>query len=135
MWGWWRRAQRGLPLTGAPALRRQKSYSGRSGYVYQYFYEGQRPAERGREQGREYVFSVSADRKNWVPVSVFVGQQAVGSWEQSHGRALTATEWYAAAKMSLFQAFDERPGPEALSEEIRVRPADLEAILERLGLD
>ena len=32
-----------LPLTGAPAVRRLKSYSAQSGYVYQYFYEGQRP--------------------------------------------------------------------------------------------
>ena len=31
-----------LPLTGAPAVRRLKSYSAQSGYVYQYFYEGQR---------------------------------------------------------------------------------------------
>jgi hypothetical protein len=40
-----------LPLTGAPAVRRLKSYSAQSGYVYQYFYEGQRPFHSGGESG------------------------------------------------------------------------------------
>ena len=60
------------PLSGAPAIRRMKTYSAQSGYVYQYFYEGQRPL-RGAEGGTEFVFSVSADRKTWHPVSVLVG--------------------------------------------------------------
>jgi len=40
----WLRKKKEAPLTGAPAVRRQKTYSAESGYVYQYFYEGQRPA-------------------------------------------------------------------------------------------
>ena len=53
-----------VPLTGAPAVRRLKSYSAQSGYVYQYFYEGQRPFRSGGESGVEFVFTLSADRKS-----------------------------------------------------------------------
>ncbi len=135
MLGWLFRGRAPAPLSGAPAVRRLKSYSAASGYVYQYFYDGRRPVERGRDAGVEYVFSVTADRKSWFPVSVFVSRSAVRQWEAAHGRTLKDTEWYAVAKMSLFQAFDERPAPEALHEEVRVRAVDVEDILERLGLD
>ncbi len=123
------------PLTGAPAVRRQKSRSAASGYVYQYYYQGQRPLTRAGEQGAEYVFDVSADRKTSFPVSVFVSREAVSLWERRHGRELRSNERYAVAKMALFQAFDERPDPAAMRELVRVRPADLDAILESLDLD
>ena len=119
-----------LPLTGAPAVRRLKSYSAQSGYVYQYFYEGQRPFE----SGAEYVFSVSADRKNWHPTHVRVDAAALRAWEQSHTRELSSAERYAVVKMALFQAFDERPGPPQMKEDVLVRNADVEAIIETLGL-
>src|SRR5215471_7559985 len=99
------------PLTGAPAVRRLKSYSAQSGYVYQYFYEGQRPFRSGGESGIEYVFTVSADRKTYHPVSVMVMEAALAAWEQTHERALSSTERYAIGKMALFQAFDERGTP------------------------
>jgi len=137
MFSWFRRPARkdNAALTGAPPVRRQKSYSARSGYVYQYFYEGQRPAAHGRERGTEFVFAVSADRKTSFPVSVFLRETAVRSWETAHGRPLNSTERHAIAKMSLFQAFDERRTPDEMHEEINVRPADVEAILEALGID
>ena len=59
-------AKKPPPLTGAPAVRRMKSYSAQSGYVYQYFYEGQRPFRSGGESGIEFVFTVSADRKAFI---------------------------------------------------------------------
>ena len=121
------------PLTGAPAVRRLKTYSAQSGYVYQYFYEGQRPL-RGPENGTEFVFNVSADRKTWHPVSVLVGDGAVHEWERAHARQLSSTERYAVSKMALFQAFDERAAPELMKSEVRVRNADVEAIIESLGL-
>ena len=34
------------PLAGAPPVRRLKTYSARSGYVYQYRYQGSRPSSR-----------------------------------------------------------------------------------------
>ncbi|MCS6952165.1 MAG: hypothetical protein RMK57_09455 [Bryobacterales bacterium] len=133
MWNWLRK--RPAPLTGAPAVRRQKTYSAQSGYVYQYYYEGQREVSRGRERGAEYVFEVTADRKTSFPVSVFVSSEALAVWEQRHGRSLTATERYAIAKMALFAAFDEREDPRQMRDEVRVQPADVEAILERLGIE
>jgi hypothetical protein len=121
------------PLSGAPAVRRLKSYSAQSGYVYQYAFEGQRPL--AKPAGTEFVFSASADRKTWHDVSVLVEAAAVNAWQQAHGRALSSTEWYALAKMALFGAFDERATPaEIYAEPVRLRAADVEGIMERLGL-
>ena len=127
-------AKKPAPLTGAPAVRRMKSYSAQSGYVYQYFYEGQRPFRSGGEGGIEYVFTVSADRKSFHPVSVMVGEAALGGWEQTHGHALSSTERYAICKMALFQAFDERDTPDLMKQDVRVRAVDVEAITGTLGL-
>ena len=124
-----------LPLTGAPAVRRQKTYSAQSGYVYQYFYEGSRPFSSGGQSGSEFVFTFSADRKTSHPVSVLVSEEAIASWEQSHARSLSTTERYAIAKMALFQAFDERTTPDHLKEEVRVRAVDVAGILDTLGLE
>lgn len=131
----WLKSRRETPLSGAPVARRQKSYSAQSGFVYQYHYEGNRPVVRSRERGQEYVFDVSADRKSVFPVSVIVNESAVAKWEGGHGRALSSTERYAIAKMALFQAFDDRRTPAELREEIRVRAADVQTILETLGIE
>jgi hypothetical protein len=131
----WLKKTKPEPLTGAPEVRRQKTYSAQSGHVYQYFYKGRRPAVRDRERGAEFVFDVSADRKTSFPVSVFVGESAIASWQQGHDRELNSTERYAIAKMALFQAFDERETPAQMKEEVRVRAADLEGILDTLGVD
>jgi hypothetical protein len=120
-------------LSGAPAVRRKKTYSAQSGYVYQYFYEGQRPA--APEPGTEYVFEVSSDRKTTAQVSVFVSAEAVESWQQETGRTLSGTERYAIAKMALFQAFDERETPEMMREAVRLTPAGVRAILANLNID
>jgi hypothetical protein len=122
-----------VPLTGAPAVRRQKTYSAQSGYVYQYFYEGQRPSSPG--PGTEFVFDVSSDRKTSAPVSVFVSAEAVGNWQSEMGRILSSAERYAIAKMALFQAFDERATPEQMGEAVHVTPAAVRAILETLNID
>ena len=128
-------SKKALPLSGAPPVRRQKSYSGQSGYVYQYFYEGMRPFSNSGESGSEFVFTFSADRKTSHPVSVLVSNEAIAGWEQSHGRALAPTERYAIAKMALFQAFDERATPELMKQDVRVRASDVAGILETLGLE
>jgi len=111
------------PLTGAPAIRRQKTYSAQSGYVYQYFYEGYRPAG----DATEYVFNVSADRKSSFPVSVLIPREL--------GRELGSTERYAIAKMALFAAFDEREAPEQMRQPVNVEAAAVTEILGRLGLE
>ncbi len=128
---WLRKKER--PLTGAPAVRRQKTYSAQTGYVYQYFYEGQRPSSP--ETGIEYVFDVSADRKTSSPVSVLLSTEALENWEGENGRTLSSTERYAIAKMALFQAFDERATPDAMREPVRVTPGSVRAILANLDID
>lgn len=117
------------PLTGAPASPRVKTYSAASGYVYQYIYRGQRKSKG------EYVFEVTSDLKRYFFSSVFVPDGVLRGWQAEHGRELTPTERYAIAKIALFQAFDEREKPDQMREPVRVRPTDLEAILERLGID
>jgi len=128
---WFRRKDR--PLTGAPAVRRQKTYSAQSGFVYQYFYQGQRPSSP--EPGTEFVFDVSADRRTSSPVTVLVTAEAVENWERLANRALSSTELYAVAKMALFQAFDERATPEAMREAVRLTPAGVQTILANLNID
>ncbi len=122
------------PLEGAPANRREKTYSARSGYVYAYRYEGSRQAARGSEQAAEYVFQVSADRKTYQRVSVFLAPSATAAWEDER-HTLNANERYAIAKMALFQAFDEREDPRQMRQAVIIRRTDAESILEILGID
>jgi hypothetical protein len=67
--------------------------------------------------------------------SVVVPEEHLRGWAQAHGRELSATERYAVAKMALFQAFDERAKPAQMTQPVYVRESDLDAILERLGID
>jgi hypothetical protein len=127
-------SKKNLPLTGAPAVRRLKTYSAQSGYVYQYYFEGQRPFRLSDDQGTEFVFTVSADRKSWHLVSVLVSAAALTAWERKNARELSSAERYAVCKMALFQAFDERTSPEQIKAEVRVRTADVDGIIESLDL-
>ncbi|MEO7650228.1 MAG: hypothetical protein ABIZ80_07150 [Bryobacteraceae bacterium] len=131
----WLRKNREVPLSGAPEVRRQKSYSGESGYVYQYYYEGRRPARRAGGPGTEHVFNVSADRKTSFPVSVFLSEAVLEEWQHAHKRELGTNERYAIAKLTLFQAFDRRDSPAAMHDEVRVEPADVTSILTTLDID
>jgi hypothetical protein len=132
---WFARFRRkaSAPLTGAPAIRRQKTYTAGTGWVYEYFYQGRRAAGRNRRAAIEFVFSVSADRRNWFPVSVFLIEADLADWERDL-RRLSATECYAIAKISLFQAFDERE-PAQIEREIVVQRGAIDTILNQLGLD
>lgn len=131
---WWEklfRRREDAPLRGVPAVRRQKNYSAASGYAYEYFYEGFRDAGGCRC----HLFTVSADRKTWFALEVAVEDRAVEAWAARHGRALADNERYAVAKMALFEAFDERPHPEAMRQPVRVGLEDAHRLLERLGVD
>jgi hypothetical protein len=127
-------AKKKQPLSGIPSIRRLKTYTAQSGYVYHYFYEGHRDFRAGDDHGLEFVFSISPDRKSWHDTAVLLSAAAVAQWEQSHARELSSTERYAVAKMALFQAFDERPEPVQMKGEVRVRAADIEAIIDNLDL-
>ena len=129
-----KRRSKPSPLTGAPGNRRQKTYSSQTGYIYEYYYEGYSSRDRDGDAGTEYIFNVSANRSTPIPVSVFLSSEAVRIWEDRRGRELNSTECYAVAKLALFQAFDERANPAQIRYEIRVRPADIDVILAKLGI-
>jgi hypothetical protein len=126
MSGWLKRDQ--PPLTGGRPVRREKTYSAETGFVYRYVYCGQRAIDRGTQ----YVFEVSRDRRTFTPISIFLSEDALASWQTAHGRELTGPERYAVAKMALFQAFDRAPDVEL---EVVVQPDDVASILETLGRD
>ena len=133
MWNWPRKmpSERRSPLHGAPIKPRLKTYSAATGYVFQYVYRGHRRGQTGNGlPASEYVFSVSCDRKTYFPVSVRLAEAVVVGWGERYQRALSATEIYAIAKLSLFEAFDERQDLDQLS--LPVEP-DGEAVDRHLG--
>jgi len=126
------------PMTRPDAVRRVKSYSAASGYVYQYcFYEVNRITYQGGPAG-EFVYAVSADRKTTFPLRIVVLQTALEAWARANGRALTSSEEYAVAKMRLFQAFDEGEvpvtAPEAQELRLLVDDSRLEKLLQMLNI-
>ena len=114
-------------------IRRLKTYAGSQGYVYQYYFVGQRPATDHPET-TEYIFDVTSDRKTTFAVSVFVPDDAVRSWSAAHGRALTEAEQYGAVKMRLFQAFDEIEDMMGQGRSLLVSYEQLEQVLATLGV-
>ena len=117
------------------AVRRIKSYSAETGYVYQYYFEEIRSQQiRRGQEGSEYVYMVSRDRKQSFPLPIFLPQAAREAWERTHGRALTGTETYAAAKMRLFRAFDELEDLEGERLKIELTPESLEELLTELDI-
>lgn len=88
-------------------VRRIKTYSASTGYVYQYQFQDVHPAQNPSEAGNEYVYYVSADRKTMFPIRIFVRRSALDAWSKQNSRVLTGTEEYALAKMRLFQALDD----------------------------
>lgn len=133
MLGWFRRLRRRPlpPLTGAPEVRRIKTYSADSGYVYQYVYEGRRPLA----ESVEYVFSVTADRIRFFDVSIVVLDESVEHWNAAHGRELCDTERYGIAKMALRQAFDSRETPDQMRRQVQVATPEFDALAESLGIE
>ena len=122
------------PLRGARPVRREKTYSADTGYVYQYFYEGYREVERNSQSGREHVFSVTSDRVSRFPLRIFLAQQTVDAYYRKHDRELNATEQYAIVKMRLFEVFDERSDLDSSSLAVMVALEHIEEHAETLDL-
>jgi hypothetical protein len=116
------------------ALRRVKSYSAATGYVYQYYFYEVEKKKLGSFAGTEYVYMVSLDRKHVFPVRIFVRSDAIEKWFARSGQALTGTEEYAVAKMRLFQAFDEIESFGEKTPELVVDDSNLETLLSQLDL-
>jgi hypothetical protein len=117
--------------------RRMKTYTGQTGYVYQYYFVGKRDAlpEDPAAPAVEYIFDATADRKVMFSVSVFLPQAASAAWRQGHGRALTDSEQYAAAKMRLFQGFDELPKMQEAGRRLVIESGAIEPLLGQLGVE
>lgn len=113
-------------------VRRLKTYAGSQGYIYQYYFVGQRPAA-GRE-ATEYVFDVTRDRQTVHPLSVLVTHSSVSAWSQVHGRTLSDTEQFAAVKLRLFRAFDEIENLEAPGCKVEIEAGFLDEALASLGI-
>jgi hypothetical protein len=117
-------------------VRRIKTYAGAQGYVYQYYFVGQRAALAGDPEApaTEFIFDVTSDRKLTYAVSVFLADSAVKAWASAHGRPLTESEQYAAAKLRLFRAFDELEDVQARGRRLAIDASALEESLNGLGV-
>lgn len=118
-------------------IRRLKTYAGAQGYVYQYYFVGQRAAlaDDPEAPATEFVFDVTSDRKLTFAVSVFLPAKAVAQWVLAHGRPLSDTEQYAAAKLRLFRAFDEVEDVKVHGRRLVIDAALLEEALASLGVE
>lgn len=118
-------------------VRRLKTYAGAQGYVYQYYFVGQRPAlaDDPEAPATEFVFDVTSDRKLTYAASVFLPEKSVAAWAAAHGRPLTEAEQYAAGKLRLFRAFDELEDMKTRGRRLVIDAALLEEALSSLGVD
>ncbi len=117
-------------------VRRIKTYSAGTGYVYQYHFDEVRsPRQRGGEDGSEYVFLASRDRKTTFPIPIFLRRTALAAWAQAHGRELSGSEQYAAVKMRLFHFFDEAEDAEAEQMAVEVTAENISELLATLGVE
>ncbi len=116
------------------AVRRVKSYSAATGYVYQYYFYEVQKTRRGGASGAEYVYMISVDRKKVFPLRIFVQRDGIENWGRAAGRELTGTEEYAVAKMRLFEALDEITEIESRQPELVVDGSNIESLLARLDI-
>ncbi len=120
----------GKELRGVPVTRRLKNYAALSGYVYEYFFEGYRDTR----EGREFIFSVSADRKSWFALQVLLAGNATSEWQRERDCTLGDRERYAIAKLALFSTFDERANPAELGSTVEITPELATDLLQKLDL-
>jgi hypothetical protein len=118
-------------------VRRIKTYTGQTGYVYQYYFVGKRPALASDSEApsTEFIFDVTSDRKTTYAVSVFLRPEALASWAACRGRTLSEPEQYAGVKLRLMQAFDEIPDMRKYGRRLRLEPDTLLALLESIGVE
>jgi len=115
-------------------VRRMKTYTGATGYVYQYYFVGKRAAPPPEGPAIEFIFDVTSDRKTTFATSIFLKPEALRAWGAVHGRELTETEQYAAAKMRLLRAFDEIERMMEHGRRLVVDGENIKELLEPLGI-
>jgi hypothetical protein len=119
------------------SVRRVKTYTAQTGYVYEYYFVGKRPAlpDEPLAPATEYIFDVSSDRKSIYAVSIFLSADAVPRFSSEHGRALSEPEQYASAKLRLLQAFDEIPDMLQNGRRLLIDAESLAQLLASVGVD
>jgi hypothetical protein len=117
-------------------LRRMKTYTAETGYVYQYYFVGKRDAlpDAPEKPATEYVFDVTADRRALYAVSIFLRADALDAWALSHGRSLSEAEQYAAAKLRLFRGLEEMAELGSSDRRWLVSSENIEDLLAELGV-
>jgi hypothetical protein len=116
------------------AMRRVKSYSAATGYVYQYYFYEVLKTRKAGASGNEYVYMLSVDRKTVFPLKIFVQREGLENWSRSVVRELTGTEEYAVAKMRLFEALDEIPNLAHGQPDLVVDGSNIADLLSRLDI-
>ncbi len=118
-------------------VRRLKTYTAETGYVYEYYFVGKRSAlaDDPFAPATEYVFDISSDRKTTCAVSVFLSPQVVESFAVSRGRTLSEPEQFAAVKLRLLQALDEISDMLHNGRRLTVDAEALPALLALVGIE
>ena len=118
-------------------VRRLKTYTAQTGYVYEYYFVGKRPAldDDPLAPATEYVFDISCDRKTTCAVSVFLAPQVVAAYTASRGRTLSEPEQYAAVKMRLLQALEEITDMLHYGRRLTLDAEILSAVLQSVGIE
>jgi hypothetical protein len=118
-------------------VRRVKTYTSQTGYVYEYYFVGKRDAlaDDPFAPSTEFIFDVSSDRKSIYAVSVFLPPQALGRFEHDARRPLSEPEQFAAAKLRLQQAFDELPNILDDGRRLFLDGDSLASLLASIGID
>jgi len=118
-------------------VRRIKTYTGQTGYVYQYYFVGKRPAldDDSEAPSTEFIFDVTSDRKTTFAVSIFLRPEALEAWAAIRGRTLSGPEQYAGVKLRLMQAFDEIPDMRNEGRRLRLEPETLLELLQSIGVE
>jgi len=118
-------------------IRRVKTYTAQTGYVYEYYFVGKRAAlaDDPWAPSTEFIFDVSSDRKSMYAVSVFLTPRALEIYATEHGRTLSEPEQYAAVKLRLMQAFDEVANMLQDGRRLTLDSGALPQLLESIGIE
>lgn len=120
-------------MSDPPRTARLKTYTAETGVVYQYYFVGKRRALS--EAAVEFVFDVSSDTHVRYSVSVFLPDDVIAGWAAAHGRELSDSEIYAAAKMRLLRAFDQVEDLFRQGRRLEVDTSGLGNLLGMLGVE
>lgn len=119
------------------SVRRLKTYTSQTGYVYEYYFVGKRHAlpDDPLAPATEYIFDISSDRKTTCAVSIFLSPGVLLTYAASHERSLSEPEQYAAVKMRLLQALDEIADMVQHGRRLTLGAEALEALLQSVGIE